>query len=92
MRDRKRIDQGIWNIGIWNMIHRHTKGSRSVEGKIEYGPRDAICVLMSRGRKVAYRWTGRARWYTLDGQRAGLRQLEDEAERYERLRDRITER
>lgn len=57
-----------------------------------YGPRDCVSVLMARGHRVTLRWKGRDSWYLLDGQRASWRELEDRAERYERLRYRITER
>lgn len=59
---------------------------------ISYGPRDAVCVLMGRGHKVARRWNGTERWWTLDGRRVSLAELEDAAERYERLRYRHTPR
>jgi hypothetical protein len=66
-----------------------TMGSR-------YGPRDAASVLMGKGHRVALRWRsveGRTQWAIyLDGQPVTLRALENEAERYERLRYRITER
>jgi len=57
-----------------------------------YGPRDAVSVLMGRGRRVALRWAAGRTWYTLDGKPATMRQLEDQAERYERLRYRNTDR
>jgi hypothetical protein len=61
-----------------------------------YGTRDAACVLMGRGRRVALRWRsvgGRTRWLImLDGQAVTLTELEDQAEEYERLKYRITER
>lgn len=68
-----------------------------------YGPRDAATVLMAqrgpRGKtlhKVALRWTGkgstRESYWVLDGQRVTLAELEDRAEKYEKLRDRRTPR
>jgi hypothetical protein len=53
------------------------------EGK-NYGPRDAVCILMAAGRKVARKWAavdgGRAWHWTLDGRRVTLRALEAEAD------------
>lgn len=61
-----------------------------------YGRRDAACVLMGRGRRVALRYRsveGRMQWLILlDGQPVTMRQLEDEAEQYERLSYRNTDR
>lgn len=62
-----------------------------------YGPRDAACVLMSRGHRVAWRWTGSSAdglsWHwTVNGRRVSLSELEDMAEGYERLKNRYTER
>jgi hypothetical protein len=63
---------------------------------IVYGPRDAAAVLMHKGHKVARAWRSRGGLlefaWRLDGQPVTLRALEDAAERYERLRYRITER
>jgi hypothetical protein len=59
---------------------------------IAYGPRDAVSVLMGRGHKVGIRWNGRSRWRVLDGRAVSLRELEDQAETYERLRYRHTPR
>jgi hypothetical protein len=62
-----------------------------------YGPRDAASVLMSHGHRLTARpdhmgvhmmiWA-----YTLDGQPATWRQLEDKAEEYGPLRYRLTDR
>ena len=54
-----------------------------IEGKL-YGPRDAVCILMAAGRKVARRWRGtngamERAWY-LDGRRVSLGELEAEAD------------
>jgi hypothetical protein len=61
-----------------------------------YGPRDAASVLMGRGHRVALQYRpagGRAQWrVVLDGWPVPLRYLEDQAEKYERLKYRITER
>lgn len=61
-----------------------------------YGPRDAACVLMGRGHRVALQWRsldGRKQYrILLDGQAVTLAELEDQAEKHERLRYRITER
>ena len=54
----------------------------------QYGPRDAASVLMYHRRKVAL--VDGKRW-VLDGKPVSYRQLEDAAELYERLRNRITE-
>ena len=73
---------------------------------LTYGLRDAVCVLQGRGYKIARRWRGTnggREWYwtmappPVDGRRPPARQvsyrrLEDEAERYERLRYRHTSR
>lgn len=63
---------------------------------VRYGPRDAASVLMGRGRRVALRWRsleGRRQWrLELDGQAVTMRELEDAAEVYERLRCRMTDR
>ena len=63
---------------------------------IVYGPRDAASVLMHNGHRVALRWRGRGASrqtaWALDGQLVTLAALEDAAERYERLRYRLTER
>jgi hypothetical protein len=63
---------------------------------IVYGPRDAASVLMHKGHRVAqlYRSRGglRERAWKLDGQLVTLAEMEDAAERYEKLRNRITER
>lgn len=63
---------------------------------IVYGPRDAASVLMNRGHRVALRWRGRGATrqtaWSLDGQLVTLAALEDEAEKYEKLRNRLTER
>jgi hypothetical protein len=63
-----------------------------------YGPRDAASVLMDKGRRVALRYVAaedRAGWrwrIMLDGQAVSMRELEDQAEKYERLRYRHTDR
>lgn len=60
-----------------------------------YGPRDAVSVLMAKGHKVARRWRGTADrefYWTVDGQRVTLAELEDQAEGYERIRYRHTAR
>lgn len=64
-----------------------------------YGPRDAASVLMDRGHKVALRYLAAAgpgggwRWrIELDGLPVSLAELEDAAEGYERLKNRITAR
>ena len=63
-----------------------------------YGPRDAASVLMGRGHRVALRFIAREgaagwRWQiVLDGQAISLRELEDQAEKYEKLRNRQTQR
>jgi hypothetical protein len=66
-----------------------------------YGPRDAVCVLVGRGHKVAWRSKltplgilegGPSTRWVLDGRPVSLAELEDQAEEYERLRYRITER
>lgn len=63
---------------------------------ILYGPRDAACVLMGRGHRVARRWISKGDhlefWWYLDGRRVALFELEDRAEDYERLRYRHTPR
>lgn len=65
---------------------------------VTYGPRDAASVLMGRGHRVALRYIAREgaagwRWQiVLDGQAVTLRELEDSAEAYERLRNRQTTR
>lgn len=63
---------------------------------IVYGPRDAACVLMSKGHRVARLYRsggGLLEWaWKLDGQLVTLAALEDAAERYEKLRNRLTER
>lgn len=70
--------------------------ARMIRCMILYGPRDAVCILMSRGHKVARRWRPRGSLHTgywvLDGKRVTLTELEDLAETYERLRYRHTER
>ena len=62
----------------------------------EYGPRDAASVLMGRGHRVALRYRsleGHTQWAVyLDGQPVTLRELEDQAEKHEKLKNRITER
>lgn len=61
-----------------------------------YGPRDAASVLMGRGHRVALVWRsldGTRQWrIELDGLPVSMRELEDAAEVYERLRYRNTER
>lgn len=61
---------------------------------VTYGPRDAAGILMGKGHRVALRWRGRGanrqRAWMLDGQLVTLAALEDAAERYERLRHRVT--
>jgi hypothetical protein len=63
---------------------------------VVYGPRDAACVLMNRGHRVArvYRSKGGLlEWaWKLDGQLVTLTALEDAAEVHEKLRNRITQR
>jgi hypothetical protein len=63
---------------------------------IVYGPRDAACVLMSRGHRVARLYRSRGdllEWaWKLDGQLVTLAALEDAAEKYGRLRYRVTDR
>lgn len=63
---------------------------------IVYGPRDAVCVLMGKGHRVARRWrghgAGRQYAWMLDGQLVTLAALKDAAEQYEKLRYRHTER
>lgn len=63
---------------------------------VTYGPRDAASVLMNRGHRVALRWRGRGASrqtaWSLDGQLVTLAALEDAAEKYEKLRNRVTER
>jgi len=61
---------------------------------IVYGPRDAASVLMNRGHRVARVYRSREgvrEWaWKLDGQLVTLAALEDAAERYEKLRNRLT--
>jgi hypothetical protein len=71
------------------MIVRMDRG-RAPSGQ-SYGARDAWCILMAHGRKVARRYGRRAGWY-LDGQRVSLAELEDQADRYERIKVRYTPR
>jgi hypothetical protein len=59
---------------------------------IAYGPKDAFCVLMRHGHKVALRWNGTRRWWVLDGQRMTLGELEDRAELYRERFLRYTDR
>jgi hypothetical protein len=59
---------------------------------IDYGPRDAASVLMDHGHKVGWHWRGDEHWWVLDGKRVTGTQLEDAAEKHERLRDRMTAR
>lgn len=65
--------------------------ANSVDGS-RYGPRDGVSVLIGKGHRVALCWHRSKRWWVLDGQRVMLAELEDQAERYERLRYRYTER
>lgn len=64
----------------------------------DYGPRDAASVLMDMGHRVSLRYIaaeGRAGWrwrILFDGQPVSMRELEDQSEKYERLRYRHTER
>jgi hypothetical protein len=57
-----------------------------------YGERDAASVLMCHGRKVAYRRAGDGWSRFLDGKPVSLAELEDAAERFERLAYRYTTR
>lgn len=59
---------------------------------MKYGPRDAASILMYHRHKVALRFDEAKRWWTLDGKRVSLVELEDAAERYERIKDRTTPR
>jgi hypothetical protein len=63
---------------------------------IVYGPRDAASVLMNRGHRVARVYRSRdglREWaWKVDGQLVTLADLEDAAERYEKLRNRMTRR
>lgn len=63
---------------------------------VVYGPRDAASVLMHRGHKVARVYRSRGdllEWaWKLDGQLVTLAALEDAAEKYEKLRNRNTQR
>jgi hypothetical protein len=55
-----------------------------------------VCILHAHGRNVARRWAGRGgrlEWYwTLDGRRVSLAELEDQADEYEPNRYRHTPR
>ncbi len=63
---------------------------------VVYGPRDAASVLMYHRHRVAKVYRSREgvrEWaWKLDGQLVTLRELEDQAEQYERLKYRHTER